>query len=214
MDDDEISSLEGVVGVSRGSEFVPILGWLEGRLGQQDRVGGSLDVDVDVTFRVDLDGNPRVSRIESLDDRPVRTHHEALGLEPGGVPDAPEVDDHLEMIVAMFRRNGGHEMEPGRSPWRAPLVSHPERLIAQRQPLADRDGLSLAADSGATVRSLGGVSDGSPLDVEWAHRGGLGGANLLSEMTAHPTVKNGGVIMHGESLAVATLTTDNFRIEV
>ena len=33
-------------------------------------------------------------------------------------------------------------------------------------------------------------------------------------MTAHPTVKNGGVIMHGESLAVATLTTDNFRIEV
>ena len=118
MDDDEISLLEGVVGVSRGSEFVPILGWLEGRLGQQDRVGGSLDVDVDVTFRVDLDGNPRVSRIESLDDRPVRTHHEALGLEPWGVPDAPEVDDHLEMIVAMLRRNGGHEMEPGRSPWR------------------------------------------------------------------------------------------------
>ncbi len=156
LEDRELHAARAVQLARRRGEDVALLGRQEGVVVEQHRVGRGLEVQVDdlAALRRVGDRHPLVARVDALHRGAVGAVHESLTLEARHVLVETEVHAYLDGASGPRLGNLACEVEPGRSPGRAPLTSDLEGLVIEGDALRGSDRLTrqLVCLHGESVR--------------------------------------------------------------
>ncbi len=149
----------------------------------QDRVGGGLDVPLDLLAALGAVGHahPVVVRVEGLDLAAVGPVDQAFALEPGHHPVEAEVEDGFHRAAGPVRGDRTGDPEPRGAPGRAPRVADRVGLVARRESFGDGDGLA------GGLPALDGQRDRAGVD---------GGLDALLEDPAEAVFGDAAVVMH------------------
>ena len=189
---DQVGSGQAIERGRVGGLLAPDARGREGAGPQHLGVGGGLDVEAHLALVVGPHRNPRVSRVDALDDPAALVEHQALGL-PTDRPARPtEVDDCLKGGAAQVRRHARAEAEPGRPPGGTPRHTHCGGGEVGGEGHLSGDGLPLPRYA-VRLGHLPGCG------IERGDHRGLGRADPLGEDSAHPGQDDGALIVHLDS---------------